>query len=95
MGSIAPVPPVPPEGLLTEDIDFFDLTDEANTVRGVLLELLAKKGGVGEPSLNVERICALLDPRRKPCSEKQFVNGSPALKTLAEARFEGDRHVRG
>ena len=76
--------PVPPNGLPTVDIDVLELTSEAQTVRDVLLDMLAKKE-VGEPSQDVERICALLDPRRKSCSEQQFVNGSPALKMPAEA----------
>lgn len=31
----------------------------------------------------VERICALLDPRRKDCSAEHLVNGDAHLKTSA------------
>ena len=33
----------------------------------------------------VERICALLDPRRKDCSDDHFINGGEPLKTSAIA----------
>ena len=45
--------------------------------------------GVGEASLKVERLCALLDPRRKALGTDQLVNGSAALKTRAEKDLRG------
>ena len=33
---------------------------------------------------NVERVCALLDPRRKSLDKSQIMNGSAALRTRAE-----------
>ena len=32
----------------------------------------------------VERVCALLDPRRKSLDKSQIMNGSAALRTRAE-----------
>ena len=76
--------PTPEEGTPTEKTDVSDLTLEAQEVRNVLLEMMEEKGA-GKASLKVERVCALLDPRRKSLDEDQFVNGSAALRTRAEA----------
>ena len=43
----------------------------------------------GKASLKVERLCALLDPRRKALGADQFVNGSAALRTHAEEDLKG------
>ena len=43
----------------------------------------------GKASLKVERLCALLDPRRKALGTDQFVNGSAALRTRAEEDLKG------
>ena len=61
-----------------------DLTAEAQQVRRVLLSKLAKKK-LGTARMPVERICALLDPRRKDCSDDHFINGGEPLKTSAIA----------
>ena len=52
-------------------------------MREVLLEVMEDKG-VGKASLKVERLCTLLDPRRKALGTGQLVNGSAALRTPAE-----------
>ena len=54
-------------------------------MRDVLLEILANKE-VGEPSQDVGAYLRVAGSwvRSKSCSEQQFVNGSPALKMLAE-----------
>ena len=44
---------------------------------------------MGEASLKVERVCALLDPRRKAFGVDQHMNGSAALKTRAEEDLKG------
>ena len=44
---------------------------------------MAEKG-LGKATLKVERVCALLDPRRKSLDNSQIVNGSAALRTRAE-----------
>ena len=53
-----------PDGLPTELIQVAELTLKAQDVREVLLEVMEDKG-VGKASLKVERLCALLNPRRK------------------------------
>ena len=52
-------------------------------MRDLPLEVMAEKG-LGEATLKVERVCALLDPRRKSLDNSQIVNGSAALRTRAE-----------
>ena len=52
-------------------------------MREVLLEVM-EDNSVRKASLKVERLCALLDPRRKALGADQLVNGSPALRTHAE-----------
>jgi len=79
----ATVLPVPEGGIPTEQTDILDLTMEAQEVRDVLLEVMAEKG-LGKATLKVERVCALLDPRRKSLDNSQIVNGSAALRTRAE-----------
>ena len=64
----------------TEEMAEEDLTAEAQQVRRVLLSKLAKKE-LGTARMSVERICALLDPRRKDCSDDHFINGGEPLKT--------------
>ena len=53
-------------------------------MRDVSLEVMAEKG-LGKATLKVERVCALLDPRRKSLDNSQkIVNGSAALRPRAE-----------
>ena len=59
----ATVLPIPEGGIPTEHTDILDLTIEAQDVRNVLLEVMAETG-LGKATLKVERVCALLDPRR-------------------------------
>ena len=68
----------------TEEMAEEDLTAEAQQVRRVLLSKLAKKK-LGTARMPVERICALLNPRRKDCSDDHFINGGEPLKTSAIA----------
>ena len=68
----------------TEEMAEEDLTAEAQQVRRVLLSKLAKKK-LGTARMPVERICALLDPQRKDCSDDHFINGGEPLKTSAIA----------
>lgn len=79
----ATVTPVPAGGIPTETIDVLDLTSEAQDVRGAQLEVMEDRG-VWQASLKVERMCALLDPRRKSLDDDHFVNGAAALGTSAE-----------
>ena len=60
-----------------------ELTLEAQDVREVLLEVMEDKG-VCTASLKVERLYALLDPRRKALGADQLVNGSADLRIRAE-----------
>ena len=60
----ATVLPIPPDGIPAEPTQVAELTLEAQDVRKVLLEVMEDKG-VGKVSLKVERLCALLDPKRK------------------------------
>ena len=57
-------------------------------MREVLQEVMEYKG-VGKASLKVERLCALLDPRRKALGADQLVNGSAALRTRANEDLKG------
>ena len=68
--------------MLKEKQSVDDLSDEARTVRDVMLSRLEKKE-LGQARMPLERICALLDPRRKDCSAEDLVNGSAALRALA------------
>ena len=45
--------------------------------------------GVWKASLKVERLCALLGPRRNALGADQLVNGSTALRTRAEEDLKG------
>ena len=72
--------PPPPDGLPTKSTQLAELTLEAQNVREVLLEVMEDKG-VGKASLKVERLCALLDPRRGALGAHQLMNGSAALRT--------------
>ena len=73
----------PQDGIPTELIQVSELTLKAQDVREVFLEVMEYKG-VGKASLKVERLCALLDPRRKALGADQLVNGSVALRIRAE-----------
>ena len=84
----ATVLPPPPDGIPTESTQVAELTLEAQGVREVLLEVMEDKG-VGKASLKVERLCALLEPRRKALGADQIVNGSAALTTRAEEDLKG------
>ena len=84
----ATVLPPPPDGIPTESTQVAELTLEAQDVREVLLEVMEDKGA-GKASLKVERLCALLDPRRKTLGADQLVNGSAALRTRAEEDLKG------
>ena len=79
----ATVLPGTDRGIPTEHTDILDLTTEAQEVLDVLLEVMAEKG-LGKAAPNVERMCALLDPRGKSFDNSQFVNGSVARRTRAE-----------
>ena len=79
----ATVLPPPPDSILTESTLATDLTLEAQDVREVLLEVMEDEG-LGKASLKVERLCALLDPRRKALGADHSVNGCAALRTRAE-----------
>eukprot|EP00904_Undaria_pinnatifida_P008196 jgi/Undpi1/4506/HiC_scaffold_18.g07860.m1 len=79
----ATVLPVPENGIPTEEFDVIDLTSEAQRVRDILLEVMADKG-VGQALLKLERVCALLDPRRKSLDKQQLMNGSATLRSIAE-----------
>ena len=57
-------------------------------MREVLLEVMEDRG-VGKASLKVERLCALLDPRRKSLGADQLVNGCAALRIHTEEDFKG------
>ena len=70
--------------MLKEKTSLDDLTIEALKVRDTLLSRLESKG-LGEASMPLERIGALLDPRRNDCSEEHLLNGSAALKADAIA----------
>ena len=84
----ATVLPPPPDGIPTESTQVAELTLEAQDVREVLLEMMEDKG-VGKASLKVERLCMLLDPRRKAPGADQPVNGFAALRTRAEEDLDG------
>ena len=84
----ATVLPPSPDGIPTESTQVAELTLEAQDVREVLLEVMEDKG-VGKASLKVERLCALLEPRRKALGADQIVNGSAALTTRAEEDLKG------
>ena len=88
MYSNATVFPVPPDSIPTESAQAAELILEAQDVREVLLEVMEDKG-VWKASLKLERLCALLDPRRKALGADQFVNGSVALRTRAENDLKG------
>ena len=57
-------------------------------MREVLLEVMEDKG-VGKALLEVGRLCALLDPRRKALGVDKLVNGSAVLRARAEEDLEG------
>ena len=80
--------PPPPDGIPTESTQVAELTLEAQVVREVLLEVM-EDNDVRKASLKVERLCALLDSRRKAHGADQLVNGSAALRTRAEEDLKG------
>lgn len=65
-----------------ELVELDDLSEEARLVREVMLSRLEKKE-LGKARMPVERICALLDPRRKDCSDMHLINGGADLKASA------------
>ena len=67
----ATVLPPPPDGIPTESTQITELTLAVKDVREVLLEVMEDKG-VGKASLKDERLCALLDPRRKALGADQL-----------------------
>ena len=80
--------PLPPDGIPTEPTQVAELTLEAQDVREVLLGVMEDKS-VGKASLKAERLCALLDTRRKTPGADQLVNGSVALRTRVEEDLKG------
>ena len=78
----------PPDGILTESTQVAELTLEVQGVRGALPEVMEDKG-IGKASLKVERLCTLLDPRRKVLGADQLANGSAALRTRAQEDLKG------
>ena len=84
----ATVLPPPPDDIPTESTKVAELTLKAQDVREALLEMMEDKG-VGKTSLKVERLCALLDPRRKALSADRLVNDSATLRTRAEEDLKG------
>ena len=78
----ATVLPPSPDGIPTESTQVAELTSEAQDVREVLLEVRGE--GVGKASLKVDRLRALLDPRREALGADQLVNGSAAFRARAE-----------
>lgn len=66
----------------TENTPVEELSEEAQRVREVLVEVMADKG-LGTVDLKAERICMLLDPRRKQCSSTECLNGCDSLKRWA------------
>ena len=79
----ATVLPTPPAGIPTEVTEVTDLTMEAQDVLEAMLEVM-EDTGLGKALQKVERLCALLDPRRKTLGADQLVNGSVALRMRAE-----------
>ncbi|CAB1100363.1 unnamed protein product [Ectocarpus sp. CCAP 1310/34] len=79
----ATVVPVPPEGIPTDDTQVTDLTVEARCVLEVLLDVMREKG-VGSAQVAVERLAAVMDPRRKLLDSDQLENGSADLRKKAE-----------
>ena len=84
----ATVSPPPPDGIPTESTQVAELTLKAQNVREVLLEVMEDKG-VGKALLEVGRLCAWLDPRRKALGVDKLVNGSAILRARAEEDLEG------
>ena len=85
----ATVLPPQPDGIPRESTQVAELTTlEAQEVREVLLEVMEDKG-VGKASLKVERLCALLDPRRKALGANQLGNGSAAFRIRVEEDLKG------
>lgn len=66
----------------TGKIHVDDLMGESRKVREVVLSRMENKE-LGEATMPLERICALLDPRRKECSYQHLMNGSSVLKDAA------------
>ena len=80
--------PSPLDGLPAESTQVAELTLEAQDVLEVLLEVMGDKG-MGKTSLKIERLCALLDPRRKALGADQLVNDPATLRTRAEEDLKG------
>ena len=79
-----PDQPYNDDSVLKEKIQVDDLMTETCKVREVVLSRMEKKE-LGAARMPLERICALLDPRRKDCSDEHLVNGSADLKASAIA----------
>ena len=84
----ATVLPPPPDGIPLKSTQVAELTLEAQDVQEALLEVKEDRG-VGKASLKVERLCALVDPRRKALGTDQLVNGSAALSIRIEEDLKG------
>ena len=70
------------DDVLKEPTNVDDLTSETLMVWDIMIAKLDKKK-LGQATMPLERICALLDPRRKECSADYLINGSSILKTSA------------
>ena len=68
--------------VLKEPTSVDDLTSETLMVRDTMIAKLDKKK-LGQAIMPLERICALLDPRRKECSADHLVNGNSNTKFSA------------
>lgn len=79
--------PPPTDGIPTEATPVSDLQAESMTSREILLEYKGNKQ-LEEACLKVERVCALLDPRRKMLDAAQFANGSAELRVKAEVDLD-------
>ena len=85
----ATILPTQPGGVPTDMIEVADLTPEAQGELNILLEVMEYKV-VGKTSLRVERLCALLDPRRKSLGGGQLVNEPEAHKSPRRCGLERD-----
>ena len=70
--------------VLKENTSLDDSTSEVLKVRETLFLGVGSKG-LGEAIMPLERICALLNPGRKDCSEEHLLNGSATPKADAIA----------
>ena len=68
--------------VLKEPTSMDDLSSETLMVHDVMIAMLDKKK-LDQATMPLERICALLDPRRKECLADHLVNGNSNLKSSA------------